>query len=1395
MNTSIETLNHWGQDFLNFAWPMLWQSSLLIVVVATLDFLLARKIRASIRHALWLVVLVKLLLPPALALPTGAAWWLWPAKPQFTPEIKTETVTFDTTALPPEDFVPASVPMPAPPPPKLNGLGWAMLASSAISAGLLFSLLVNWLKVARKTHRAHAYATTSCDFANPLEQARQLAGLRRPMRLKLVDDAISPAVYGLFRPVILLPRALAEKLFAAQLRAVLLHEAVHLRRGDVWVNCAQTLLQIAYWWHPLLWLANARIRRLREEAVDDAVMLALRGDADAYAPTLLEVAKFAFRRPLASLGLVGILESRSALRQRVERLVDFRPPRRAGLTFLSLCGIFLFGAVTLPMGQAPAATTDSASTEAQSSPASVPFFSRTNVVIQGSFFWMRSTGLPRNGEVSQTILNNLDGFNQSLHSLNLKPFQRPRITIAGYRQGAAANFYSGTRTNWITLDCAPIVTGERIELDVKAVVGSVSPDGETNRIELNGHATMENNGGMILSTQLPNDASSNLVLVIGVKTVEAATASLNIESNTSDPNLVCCAFKLEKPIRKDDLENRLSEAGVNNIPPTYYVCLDNGDLLVRGPAAQLASVLRVVREVNGYSSKAVDPAAFQTAPKQSVDSTGSPIYEMRTFRFDTNTFYSILKKTVIAGPNSPRTASALTKQFFSRLGVDINPPKTLFFNDRLGVLFVYATPQDLDVIERAFQVLNDGNHTATTGPYETNKIVMTSPGRMDIYQKLNRIHLDTVSFQALPLSEVLGVLREQSQRRDPDKAGINFIYNPNIEPSLPAEIDPNTGLPIKQAPVPPSVDPTQINITLNVTDVSLANLLDAICMVSDHPIKYSITESGIVFSPKDRTAAQYEMRTFYVYSSKFYSDMREKWLSSTQTGGGSVTAPNVISLLKENLQSQGVNLEPPENLFFHDVWGGLFVYATPHDLDVIERTLGPMNAGSVGQQAAAIARDGQQLYYAGRLDEAQAKLKEALARDPCNQGAQYYLNLINSKLGPYQPAKVVINPTNLWDPQQNDENHYSKQWAGDNLFAAQPPSFLNQVVVPVNVPNLITNDFRYADIAALRAAVLKETGQSDVIEGFKEIAARAGVDLSPPTQVLIPNDWELSVVATSKDMGKIIHILEGLHCLPWQIHIKARFIEVPQTFLDDERNSIPTAVTNGGVLTNPQFQKFLHQLQRQQGPQELAEPEVTTIFGRQTQMRATIIQPIRTGGLPFPASTARQDHNLDPQTQDVETGPILDVLPKALPDSYTLDLTAVPALIKFFGYADTRGLPPRYETNSDGQTIEVPNVLPAFGVAEEKAEIRLYDGQTAVLLPKPDNYEYNGDTDDESRERIRQQIREEEKKDQDKQLIVLVTVTLIDVVGNRIHSDADMSFARNKVPQQPIIWSGSPAVP
>ncbi|MGA9451480.1 MAG: M56 family metallopeptidase, partial [Verrucomicrobiia bacterium] len=325
---------------------MFWQSSLLIVILLAFDLLFRRKIRASIRYALWLVVLVKLCLPPTLALPTSPVWWLEKTPPAaVNPGVTHYTVTYGNEPLIPQNPLPAF----APQKPAMTNAAWLLVSSAAISSALLLWLLARWWHITRQVRRA-AISERLTKIAGEVQKS---AAMKLNVQVKLMANSMSPAVCGLFRPVVLIPQSLAESFLDEQLHAVLLHELIHLRRRDVWLNFAQALLQIFYWWHPLLWLANARIRRVREEAVDDTVMLALRDEAESYAPTLLEVAKLALNRPLASLGLVGILESRSALRQRIERLVDFRPPRKAGLTLVSFSGILAFTAVALPMGGAP----------------------------------------------------------------------------------------------------------------------------------------------------------------------------------------------------------------------------------------------------------------------------------------------------------------------------------------------------------------------------------------------------------------------------------------------------------------------------------------------------------------------------------------------------------------------------------------------------------------------------------------------------------------------------------------------------------------------------------------------------------------------------------------------------------------------------------------------------------------------------------------------------------------------------------------------------------------------------------------------------------------------------------------------------------------------------------
>src|SRR6185312_4044213 len=96
--------------------------------------------------------------------------------------------------------------------------------------------------------------------------------------------------------------------------------------------------------------------------------------------------------------------------------------------------------------------------------------------------------------------------------------------------------------------------------------------------------------------------------------------------------------------------------------------------------------------------------------------------------------------------------------------------------------------------------------------------------------------------------------------------GVNFLFNPN-QPSAsattdsglggagaPTRIDPQTGLAV---PVTAgasggaeAVDPSTITIKLALNDVTLQEALDAIVLVADRPIHYSVGDYGIIFATK-----------------------------------------------------------------------------------------------------------------------------------------------------------------------------------------------------------------------------------------------------------------------------------------------------------------------------------------------------------------------------------------------------------------------------------------------------------------------------------------------------------------------------------------------------------------
>jgi beta-lactamase regulating signal transducer with metallopeptidase domain len=651
-----------------------------------------------------------LILPPTFASPTSATWWLWQNKTEIkTPAIKNYSVTYDNA--PQTDFVPQTIPLPAPLPPKLNVAGCLLLASIFISAILFSWLAIRWWQISRKIRGA----VESGKFSDALAGARLLANSNSCARLKIVEAQMSPAVCGLFRPVILLPRALAEKLSAEQLCAVLLHEVFHLRRKDVWVNCAQALLQIFYWWHPLLWFANARIRRVREEAVDDAVMLALRDEAETYAPTLLEVAKLALRRPLMSLGLVGIMESRSALRQRIERLLNFRAPKKAGLTFASLCGIFIFSAVALPMGEGPISANEN---QIASAPV-VGIVSATSakpnpktVMVTAKFYWLSADNFENlktrldflNGQTTNSVWslspNQFNELPKELNLLGVAAMSSPRL---GMIDGESGEIKISNGTNGIELRCTAFVENNSIKLIIAGETFDKTKFPATNNFCAN--TVAENSGGILIRQKNSDFSESNLLVMVGAQIYTSFPVQTDSQnSNVVSSNTISLTFEIEKPISLKNLTNLLIEGGVK-IPPTIFFYKDNGILFTHGIPEQEKLVYQIVLKLNGFSPQNIE-ASTKSFLKDyaSTSSAISTNLYMRTFRINADIKSELIKQTGLQNSD----LSIMAREFFGRLGIswDIPKGKAIFYNDGLNLLFVKTTESDLDLIERALHLLN-----------------------------------------------------------------------------------------------------------------------------------------------------------------------------------------------------------------------------------------------------------------------------------------------------------------------------------------------------------------------------------------------------------------------------------------------------------------------------------------------------------------------------------------------------------------------------------------------------------------------------------------------------------------------------------------------------------------
>lgn len=264
INNVLIGLNNLGRVFCDYAASVFVQSALLVILLLVVDLLLRKRVRAVFRYCVWLLVLVKLILPPMLSLPTGIGYWVGDRLPAAIP---ISSQAFDVAGLErasPSAEMPQVRPaqniteidaLTAPADSALTPLTWQAVLFILWLVGVFAFLVVLVQRIKFVRGLIAASSPAKKELLGLLEQYRQQMGVRWDIRLRISDTIPSPAVCGFFRPTVLIPTPLVEKLSPEGLRATLIHELAHIKRGDLWVNSVQTFLQVIYFYNPFAWFA------------------------------------------------------------------------------------------------------------------------------------------------------------------------------------------------------------------------------------------------------------------------------------------------------------------------------------------------------------------------------------------------------------------------------------------------------------------------------------------------------------------------------------------------------------------------------------------------------------------------------------------------------------------------------------------------------------------------------------------------------------------------------------------------------------------------------------------------------------------------------------------------------------------------------------------------------------------------------------------------------------------------------------------------------------------------------------------------------------------------------------------------------------------------------------
>ncbi len=283
----------------------------------------------AVAHLLWLAVIVKLMLPPLLR------WPVLPAVGIATPAAGSMPLPAGAPLDPAVLLLALQQPAVPPAAPGAEGFAWLLWLWAIGSIGTAVWLTRGALRTRRWLRRA---APPPAAFLGRVRALGARLGVSPP-RVAVVADAVTPFVFGPGRPVLVWPARMLAPSRAHD--AVLAHELAHLRRRDHWVARLEVLALIAFWWHPLLWLARSRMRAAAELACDAWALWAVPQARRDYAGALIDTLELQSQAAPAAVALGARQADRRAFEERLEMILHAKHSVRRRWSVLPVAALAL----------------------------------------------------------------------------------------------------------------------------------------------------------------------------------------------------------------------------------------------------------------------------------------------------------------------------------------------------------------------------------------------------------------------------------------------------------------------------------------------------------------------------------------------------------------------------------------------------------------------------------------------------------------------------------------------------------------------------------------------------------------------------------------------------------------------------------------------------------------------------------------------------------------------------------------------------------------------------------------------------------------------------------------------------------------------------------------------